>query len=158
MAQTPDLGTPLQNIRKAGWLLVAVGGMFLFLGIAVPLVHQHDLATKGGRATGTVVDHVLSLSPRGHPSLRPVIDFTTASGAREQFQPPSSFPGVADQTGQQVQVAYDPADPSQAMIDDIRDVLYPLFLCFIAGMFGLLGGTWVLTRFTSEEAATEAAA
>jgi uncharacterized protein DUF3592 len=80
-----------------------------------------------------------------------VIDFRTTSGAQEQFESHESWPGVADQKGQAVPVAYDPANPSQAMIDDIRNVLYPFFLCGIVGTFCLLGGTWVLTRFTSSE-------
>ncbi len=153
-----DPGTPLQNIRRAGWALVAVGAIFLVLGIAVPVAYQRDLATKTGRATGIVVDHVLYWNG-SHPSLRPVIAFTTATGTREQFEFHGSSPGVADQTGQEVEVAYDPSDPRQATINDIRDVLYPLFICFALGLFGLLGGTWVLTRFTSvDESAKEAAA
>lgn len=159
MVTASDPGTPLQNIRRAGWALAAVGAIFLLLGIAVPVEIQLDLATKSGRATGIVVDHVLYQSASGSLSVRPVIDFTTATGTRERFEAPTSWPGVADQTGQKVKVAYNPSDPGKAAIDDIRDELYPLFLCFALGLFGLLGGTWVLTRFTSvDESAREAAA
>lgn len=169
MVETPDQGAALANIRKAGWFLAAVGATVLILGVAVPVAHQFDLATKTGRATGTVVGHALYpgsakvdlilYATGASNTLRPVIEFRTASGALQRFQNPKSWPGVADQTGQEVPVAYDPANPSQATIDDIRNVLYPLFLCFAVGLFCLLGGTWVLTRFTSsQESVDEAAA
>jgi hypothetical protein len=160
MAETPEQGSPLANIRKAGWLLAAVGATFLILGIAVPVAHQLDLATKTGRATGIVVDYVLTTGSEvdhvvyatGRTSIgNPVIEFGTASGLQVQFQAGKRWPGVADRIGQDVSVAYDPANPSQATINDIRDVLYPLFLCFIVGLFCLLGGTWVLTRFTTSD-------
>jgi hypothetical protein len=161
MAETPDPGVVFRNIRKAGWFLVAVGATFVILGVAVPVAHQLDLATKSGRATGTVVDHglfpgsgktdLILYATGASNTLRPVVEFRTASGALQRVQVPKSWPGVADQKGQQVPVAYDPADPSQATIDDIRDILYPLFICFTVGLSCLLGGTWVLTRFTSSE-------
>jgi hypothetical protein len=161
MAETPDQGAVLRNIRKAGWFLAAVGATFLILGIAIPVAHQLELTTKTGRATGTVVDHVLYTfsgkvdlilyATGASNTLRPVVEFRTASGALQRVQVPKSWPGVADRMGQEVPVAYDPADPSQATIDDIRDILYPLFICFTVGLSCLLGGTWVLTRFTSWE-------
>jgi hypothetical protein len=161
MEEIPDQGKSLQYIRKAGWLLAAVGATFLLLGIAIPVAHQLDLATKTGRATGIVIGHALYpgsgkvdliLNATGASNtLRPVIEFRTASGALQRLQTPKSWPGVADQTGHEVPVAYDPANPSHATIDDIRDILYPLFICFTVGLFFLLGGTWVLTRFTSPE-------
>lgn len=166
MAETPDQGRPLENIRKAGRLLAAAGAMFLILGIAVPVAHQLDLVTKTGRATGTVVDYVLTtgsevdhvLYSTGRTSSgSPVIEFRTASGALQRFQAGKSWPGVADRTGQEVRVAYDPANPSQATIDDIRDIVYPFFICLTVGLSCLLGGTWVLTRFTSSEESAEAA-
>jgi len=165
MAETPDRGELLEGIRKVGWLLAAVGAAFLILGIAVPVAHQLDLATKTGRATGTVVDHTLYpgsgkmdhiLYATGASStLNPVIEFRTASGVVVRFLAGKSFPGVADRMGQEVPVAYDPANPTQATIDDIRDILYPLFICITVGLFCLLGGTWVLTRFTSSEGSAD---
>jgi hypothetical protein len=160
MAETPDQGASLEYIRKAGWLLAAVGAMFMILGIAVPVAHQLDLATKTGRAIGVVVDYVLINRSEADHLLyatgttnagSPVIEFRTASGALQRFQAHKSWPGVADRIGQAVPVAYDPSNPSQATIDDIRDILYPLFLCFTVGLSCLLGGTWVLTRFPSSE-------
>lgn len=161
MAENPDQGSALKNIRKAGWFLAAVGATFLIFGIAVPVAHQFDLATKTGRATGTVVDHVLYrasgkvdlilYATGASNTLRPVVEFRTASGVLQRFQNPKSWPGVADQTGQEVPVAYDPANPSQATMNDIRNILYPFFLFVLVGLFCLLGGTWVLTRFTSPE-------
>lgn len=160
MAETPDQGAPLKNIRMAGWFLAAVGATFLILGIAVPIAHQVDLTTKTGRSTGTVVAYVLTTGSEvdhviyatGKTNVGdPLVEFRTASGAQVQFSAGRRWPGVADRMGQQVPVAYDPSDPSQAAIDDIRDVLYPLFICFTVGLFCLLGGTWVLTRFTSPE-------
>lgn len=168
MAEAPDEGTPLENIRKAGWLLAAVGATFLILGIAVPVAHQLDLATKTGRAIGTVVDHTLFpgsgkmehvlYATGASNTLSPVIEFRTASGVLQRFQNPKSWPGVADQTGQDVPVAYDPANPSQATIDDIRNILYPFFLCFLVGLLCLIGGTWVLTRFTSSDDSSDGVA
>lgn len=165
MAETPDQGIVLKNIRKAGWFLAAVGATFVILGIAVPVAHQLDLTTKTGQATGTVVDHTLYpgsgkmdhiLYATGASStLNPVIEFKTASGVMVRFLAGKSFPGVADRMGQEVPVAYDPANPSQATIDDSRDILYPLFICFTVGLFCLLGGTWVLTRFTSSEGSAD---
>ena len=151
MAETADERTPLANIRKVGWLLAAVGATFVILAIAVPVAHWFDIGTKTGRATGMVVDQVLSARDGRHLNLEPVIEFRTARGVLQRFQPPQSWPGVADQTGQEVPVAYDPTNPSDATINDIRDVLYPFFLCFAVGLFCLLGGTWVLTRFTAPE-------
>jgi hypothetical protein len=168
MAETPDQETPLGNIRKAGWLLAAVGATLLILGIAIPVAHHLDLATKSGRATGTVVDHALYpgsgkvdliLYATGRSNtLNPVVEFRTAGGTLQRFLASKSWPGVADHTGQDVPVAYDPADPSQATTDDIRDILYPLFICFTVGLFCLLGGTWVLTRFTSSETSADGVA
>jgi hypothetical protein len=168
MAVTPDQDTPLANIRKAGWFVVGLGAAFLILGIAVPVAHQLVLATKTGRATGTVVDHTLFpgsgkmdhilYATGASNTLRPVIEFRTASGALQRFQNPKTWPGVADQMGQEVPVAYDPADPSQATVDDIRDILYPLFICFTVGLSCLLGGTWVLTRFTSSDQSSDGVA
>jgi hypothetical protein len=118
MAETPDQGGVLKNIRKAGWFLV--------------------------------VDHVIYAT--GKTSIgNPVIEFRTASGAMQRFQAGKSWPGVSDHMGQDVRVAYDPSNPSQATVDDIRNILYPLFICLIVGLFCLLGGTWVLTRFTDSE-------
>jgi hypothetical protein len=168
MAETPDQDTPLANIRKAGWFVVGLGATFLILGIAVPVAHQLDLATKTGRAIGTVVDHslfpgsgkmdLILYATGASNTLRPVIEFRTASGALQRFQNPKTWPGVADQTGQEVPVAYDPADPSQATVDDIRNILYPFFLCLLLGVLCLLGGTWVLTRFTPFDESADAAA
>lgn len=149
MVETDEQGTPLANIRKAGWLLAVVGATFVILAIAVPAAHQFDLQTKTGRTTGTVVDQVLNSRDGRHLNLEPVIEFRTAQGSLQRFQPPQSWPGVADQTGQEVPVAYDPAKPSNATINDLRDVLYPFFLFFVVGLFCLLGGTWVLTRFAA---------
>jgi hypothetical protein len=168
MAETPDQGLVLRNIRKAGWFLAAVGATFVILGIAIPVAHQLDLATKTGRATGIVVDYDLQTGSEadhvvyaaGMKSIGwPVIEFRTASGAVQRFETGNRFPGVADRMGQEVPVAYTPSDPSQATINDIRDILYPLFICLTVGLFCLLGGTWVLTRFTSpEESADQVAA
>jgi hypothetical protein len=160
MVETPYPGAPLENIRRVGWLLVAIGAAFLILAIAVPAAYQHDLATKTGRARGTIVDYVIYSTGTGPWPLarRPVIDFRTAGGELQRFEPDGNLPGVADHEGQVVSVAYDPENPSQAIIDDIRNVLYPLLLCGAVGLFCLLGGTWVLTRFTSPEQSADAVA
>ncbi len=163
----PDYGTPLGNIRKAGWLLAAVGAAFLILGVAVPVAHQLELATKTGRATGKVVDYVLATANEvdhviyatGDTSVgRPVVEFRTASGTLQRFQAHESWPGVAAKIGQEVPVAYDPSDAGQATINDIRNILYPLFIFFTVGWICLLGGTWVLTRFTSSDGSADRAA
>jgi hypothetical protein len=160
MVETADQGAILKDIRKAGWFLAAVGATFVIFGVAVPVAHQLDLATKTGRATGTVVDYALTtrnevdhvLYATGKTNVgRPVIEFRTASGALQRLTAPGSWPGVADHKGQEVPVAYHPSDPSQATIDDIRDILYPFFICLTVGLLCLLGGTWVLTRFTASE-------
>ncbi len=61
-------------------LLAALGATFLILGFAVPVAHQRDLATKTGRATGAVVDHVLYSTGR-HLEL-PVVDFIRSAFGR----------------------------------------------------------------------------
>jgi hypothetical protein len=153
MAETPDEGVVLRNIRKAGWFLVAVGTTFVIIGIGASVSHQLDVAAKTGRATGTVVDYVIYDTGREFVPVGrdPVIEFSTANGERQRYRSGGTWPGEADHVGQEVLLAYDPADPSQATIDDIRDILYPLFICCTVGLSCLLGGTWVLTRFTSWE-------
>ncbi|PLK22903.1 hypothetical protein C0V72_12280 [Porphyrobacter sp. TH134] len=138
-----DTNAKLWAARVWGAILLAVAsGLF---GIAAEFARpQHRLATIGVATPGVVADVVGRGGGRKGPVYYPLVRFTDSLGRSRQFvgtigTKPSSY-----ERGERVTVIYDPADPTDAMIDSFIDrYLATIALCLFGSVWALMGG-WLL--------------
>jgi hypothetical protein len=101
----------------------------LFVGSAYFAMSGNLLAAKGGQAPGYVIDMVkLPDSSRSRlkrsrdkGGYRPIVRFTDNDGRMRQFESVVANKPPAYAKGERVTVIYDPADPSDAMIDSFQE-------------------------------------
>lgn len=139
-----------------------VGGVFMpigltFVGIALYLADaDRDLAAKGGRAEGIVIELSRYRSSEGSTLYRPIVAFRDRTGQSQQFASDvsSSSPGYSE--GERVAVVYDPANPADAAIDSFFERHFgSLIFGFLGSVFALVGGgillaTWRRRRIIAE--------
>jgi hypothetical protein len=120
-----------------GWFVALFGLLFAAFGAPSIILQQADASALTGRATGTVVDQLATSG-----GWRPVVRFVTASGQPVRFGSNVASRPARFRVGDQVRVAYDPANPSHAAIDSFVDSLaIPLMFSgigLIIFLFGLL--------------------
>jgi hypothetical protein len=117
--------------------------VFVGSSTALAIVHQYQLASYSGRTTGVVVDFQVRRGPSSrasNPSLAPVVAFTTANGEPVQFTSTLASTPPRFSIGQQVAIAYDPVNPSQATIDGFWDAWFFSLVTAGAGLFFFLLG------------------
>lgn len=104
---------------------VVFGLVFAVSGV-VGIYHSLRFKRRGERVTGTVVEH----RPGGHGTWYPTVLFRTLDGQVIRTETRWASNG-GPALGQQVQVVYDPLDPSRAELAN-RALLTPgIFLIFV---------------------------
>lgn len=100
--------------------------LFVALGLSYGTLQQFKLASLHARATGIVIGFVVSDGGDG-TSTSSLIQFMTERQQLISFQASADPP--PHHTGQNVLVAYDPAQPGRAMLDSFWDIwLTPLLV------------------------------
>lgn len=131
-------GTQLGYLVWCGIFFAIAAGFF---SVAADFIKPGNLlAAKGGQAPGYVIDIVEMRDGSDVATYRPIVRFTDNDGRLRQFgsDVSSNPPGYA--IGERVTVIYDPADPSDAMIDSFRDrYLMSLGLAFFGTVMALYG-------------------
>lgn len=131
-------------MNKVGLIL---GALFLLAGLGGlgTAWHQFDadreMASKDGRAEGTVVELGRFRTQKGKVRYRSIIEFSDQAGKRHRFASAAATRSPGHQTGQRVPVIYDPANPADAAIDSFTERrLASLIYGFLGSAFTLLGG------------------
>lgn len=121
-----------------------IGGIFTVVGLALVTfavsfhLDDRELAARGQRASGLVVDIESRRDSDGDRSYRPVVEFRDAQRRPWRFtsRMGSNPPGFT--RGEAVEVIYDPENPESAVIDSF---MQRHFLPLIFGIFGAVFGT-----------------
>jgi Protein of unknown function (DUF3592) len=120
------------------WLLrafVAIGVVVLISG-AVLLVRAAQFVRTAEHATGAVVAVSRETDSDGEVSFYPVVRFTTADGKQIQFKSSSGSSSPSHKAGENVDVLYDPDDPSDAKLSGFFDLWgLPGIFLFIGAVF-----------------------
>ncbi len=134
---------------KTGWW---IGGIFtpiglLFSGLGLWLyLNDQDLAAKGVRASGTVIQIVSYRDSDGETMYRPVVEFTDTAGSRREFSSDVSSSTSEFQRGEAVDVIYDPVAPENAIIDSFMERFFlPLIFGGLGSIFALVGAGILFT-------------
>jgi len=122
-----------------GSMLFTASGAGLLIGAGRTFQRTRRLIARSITAVGVVVD--LAVVPDGiEESYHPVVQFTTASGARITFESVAGSYPPAYRTGEQVLVVYDPAQPHAAAIRSFVSLwLLPIVLASLGGIFAFIG-------------------
>jgi Protein of unknown function (DUF3592) len=129
-----------------------VGGVFLPIGLvflAVALYFfkaDQTLAESGARAEGTVIEVVRARDTGGKIMYRPLVEFRTPGGERQEFASDvsASTPGYG--RGERVQVLFDPDNPADAKIDSFMERFFiPLIFSLLGSIFTIVGGGILFT-------------
>lgn len=128
--------------RRKDWvprvcLALAVG--LLAAGVAT-FIHTMRFVAGAERATGTVID-LDSRTDSDGVTFYPVVRFTTAEGRTVEFVSSSGSSPPSESVGDEVEVLYDPDDPTDAQLSGFFHLwLWPLVL----GPLGILVGFFAL--------------
>jgi len=129
-------------------IFAVVGSMFVILGLRSAASLRRFRRTAA-RASGVVLDLVLDVAgPRRSTNLVyfPVVRFSTPDGRVVDFRSPQGSSPAAVRRGQQVDVLYDPADPTNARLEGILSGgCLNTFLVVFGGVFVLLAVVIALT-------------
>jgi hypothetical protein len=127
----------------AGGIFALVGTVFLIISVAFTAT---TLSFLGGaeRTEGVVVDHSLRTSTDRDGNSRsayyPVVEFTAPDGQTVSFESSTGSNPPSNDVGDQVEVAYDPDDPSDARLTSFVSLyLLPLIFGGIGILFTPIG-------------------
>lgn len=122
------------------FLIFLVAGVGLLLGCGYWAWQKHAWIRDASRARGTVVE-LLVRSSRGHPTYRPLIEFTDSGGRAVRFEHNVSSRPAAYEVGEAVEVLYAPQASDDAALDS-SFILWmgPAILGFLGAIFTFLGG------------------
>lgn len=123
-----------------GAILLAIAAGFFSLAVDFSRADDRLSAT----APGVVADIVERGGSRRNPTFYPIVAFTDLAGQRRRFLGRVGSHPAAYQRAEQVRVIYNPANPSDAMIDSFTDrYLATSALCFFGSVMALMGG-WLI--------------
>lgn len=146
---------PKINGTQLGYLVwcaiyfaIAAGFFFESADLAKP---GNLLAAKGGQAPGYVINMVkMRGGSRYKDAYRPIVRFTDNDGRLRQFGSKVSSNPPAYAKGERVTVIYDPADPSDAMIDSFRErYLFSLVMGIFGTVMALFGLSFLAASWRS---------
>lgn len=119
---------------------IIVGIVFLIAGIGLAifigayLVSDYDKVLNGERAEAMVL--------QARDGAKPIVEFRTGRGERVRVEGKISSSPSPYKVGERIGVFYDPADPSEAVIDSfIERWFLPLLFGGFGAVFILVGGT-----------------
>ena len=115
--------------------IITVGSFLLLCSLSVSAIRAIARSRRYVRVPGRIVDlreqHSNTMeNPGSPPGYAPVLAFRTPDGREMQAESPRWSNLNAGKVGQQVDVVYDPADPSEAYIGSVTGT--PVFL-YVAG-------------------------
>ncbi len=129
---------------KIGGIIVLLIGLGLLTGGYFAWKHQSSFLATAVKAEGTVVsmDRESSRDSNGNTSYTyyPQISFTTADNQSIEFRGSTGSNPPSYQTGDKVEVLYDPKTPTSASINSFTSLwLGPIILGVLGAVFSLVG-------------------
>ena len=96
-------------------LIPMLAGVGFIVAASRRWARQRRLSATGERATAVVVDNQVESRPGGEDLFRPVVEFTTATGARLRTVVPGLGKSRSHPIGAPVAVVFDPQAPAAVM-------------------------------------------
>lgn len=128
--------------RVFGSIFGGIGSIFAITGIIVA-VNTRSFVVTSVKAPGTVTSFI-----RSSKVHYPVVKFTPSSGDPITFESNSGSNPPAFKQGQQVEVLYNPQQPSSAMINSWGELwLLPIIFTAMGSLFLLIGGIALMSSF-----------
>ncbi|HSN91029.1 MAG TPA: DUF3592 domain-containing protein [Anaeromyxobacteraceae bacterium] len=144
-SRAPPGNPPRRRRRPADRMLLQVGALFLLVGLAGVggagwwAFTVHDFTSRAAVTSGTVVEVRRSGRSR-RSAYRPVVRFHLPSGQPVVFRESTGSNPPSYRVGEQVEVRYDPARPSDARAGSLRNLwAWPFFVGGMAVVFAAAG-------------------
>jgi Protein of unknown function (DUF3592) len=117
----------------------AVAGCFAFFGSAL-LIRRKSRMKSWRRTQATIV----RLKSDFESGTAPVLKFVPLGGSEEiTFESRLFVTGVRHEIGKQVEVIYDPQNPSEASIASLGELNFPAIWCFCVAAMWAFGAFFV---------------
>ncbi|BAT54012.1 hypothetical protein NOS3756_29760 [Nostoc sp. NIES-3756] len=133
-----------------GSIFGGIGSIFAIIGVLIGLEINSSVGTV--KTQGTVIDfeRVKSVDSEGHSHeyYYPIVSFTPSSGKTTTFESRTGSYPPAFSKGQQVEIVYNPQQPSSAMIYSWFDLWFlPTMFTGMGSIFALIGGIALIKSF-----------
>jgi hypothetical protein len=139
----------MKVLRIVGAIFATIGAGLL-IGAFIAYGSAQSFNDNALRAKGVVVDLEPTYSSNSGTTYTPVVTFETPERESVTFHSSVSSSPPSFDVGESVEVLYDPANPSDAVIDSFWQVyLVPIILGGIGGVFFVVGGGLLLAQIAS---------
>lgn len=119
-----------------GALFAGVGGFLIWM--------DARFAEDGIAAQGTVTDFATHYDSESGTMYAPVVSYLDDNGQLQRFTSSTSSSSPGYDIGEQVEILYDPGDPSSGIIDSFFERSFlPLIFTGMGSLFVLIGGAMI---------------
>lgn len=139
-----SLSRKLRAHKAVGWVLIALGGLF----VVSVLARDARLVVFGKKTEGVV----LNAGADSARNSKYALSFRLENGTEAKFQTSPTW-GSRHRPGDTVPIVYLPGDPSRAEINTMRQLVLPMATGMVASSLCLAAGVCLLAWFRRVEEA-----